>query len=70
MAYSLGLTSSLRRRAVEIVSEPARQMAGEGTTLQELEHSVERKNNSYTHEGTAAKHVSEVSRITLFQQFL
>lgn len=31
MAYSLGLTSSLRRRAVKIVSEPARQMAGEGT---------------------------------------
>lgn len=30
MAYSLGLTSSLSR-AVKIVSEPARQMAGEGT---------------------------------------
>lgn len=31
MAHSLGLTSSLRRRAVKRVSEPARQMAGEGT---------------------------------------
>ena len=31
MVYSLGLAPSLRRRAVKIVSEPARQMAGEGT---------------------------------------
>lgn len=31
MTYPLGLTSSLRRRAVKIVSEPARQMAAEGT---------------------------------------
>lgn len=69
MAYSLGLTSSLRRRAVKIVSQQNRWLVKE-LTLQELEHSVERKNNSYTHEGTAAKHVSEVSRITQFQQFL
>lgn len=29
--HSLGLATRLKRRAVKIVSEPVRQMAGEGT---------------------------------------
>lgn len=60
--YSVGLASSLSRRAVKTVSQQDRWLVKE-LTLQELEHSVERENNSYTHEGTAAKHISELRGI-------
>ena len=63
--YSLGLASSLRKRAVNIVTEPATQMGGEGTdTARARTFSREEK------EGTAAKHRSEVRGIMQFQPFL